>query len=100
MRRPRSPSSSAAIIVRQCEQLHEALAHLRGFKGLDATASRSTASRTRATGSAARRSPTSSRCGDPIHIIKWRKVYNVLEETIDLAEDVADIIERITLKNS
>ena len=38
--------------------------------------------------------------GDPIHIIKWRKVYNVLEETIDLCEDVADILERITLKNS
>src|SRR5687767_270463 len=25
----------ASIIVRQCEQLHEALAHLRGFKGLE-----------------------------------------------------------------
>src|SRR5438445_610094 len=26
---------SATIVVRQCELLHEALSHLRGFKGLD-----------------------------------------------------------------
>ncbi len=38
--------------------------------------------------------------GDPISVIKWRKVYDVLESTIDLCEDVADILERITLKNS
>ena len=28
-------------------------------------------------------------------MIKWRDIYNVLEETIDAAEDAGEVIERI-----
>jgi predicted phosphate transport protein (TIGR00153 family) len=90
----------AAIIVRQCEQIHEALAHLRGFKGLDRY--RIEIHRLENEGDRIGRQAIAGLfdTDDPIHIIKWRKVYNQLEDTIDLCEDVADIIERITLKNS
>ena len=90
----------ATLIVRQCEQVHEALGHLRGFQGLDKY--RIEIHRLENEGDRIGRQAIADlfEAGDPIHIIKWRKVYNVLEETIDLGEDVADILERITLKNS
>jgi predicted phosphate transport protein (TIGR00153 family) len=37
---------------------------------------------------------------DPIHIIKWKDVYGLLEKTVDRAEDVANILESITIKNA
>ncbi len=37
---------------------------------------------------------------DPIYIIKWKDVYNLLEQTIDRTEDVANILETVTLKNA
>jgi uncharacterized protein len=90
----------ASLIVKQCEQIHEALVHLRGFRGLDGY--RIEIHRLENEGDRIGRQAIAGlfEDGDPINIIKWRKVYNVLEETIDLCEDVADIIERITLKNS
>ena len=90
----------ATLIVRQCEQIHEALVHLRGFKGLDQY--RIEIHRLENEGDRIGRQAIADlfEGGDPINNIKWRIDYNVLEETIDLGEDVADIIERITLKNS
>ena len=61
------------------------------------TGSRSTASRTRATGS-----PRAAIAGlfydekDPIDLVKWKDIYGLLEDAIDKAEDVANIIERIS----
>jgi len=37
---------------------------------------------------------------DPIALVKWKDVYGLLEATIDKAEDVANIIERITIKHA
>lgn len=90
----------ASIIVRQCEQIHEVLTHLRGFTGLDPY--RIEIHRLENEGDRVGRLAIAALfdTDDAIHIIKWRKIYNVLELTIDLCEDVADIIERITLKNS
>ena len=36
----------------------------------------------------------------PIELIKWKEIYDILEQTIDKAEDVANIIERITIKHA
>jgi uncharacterized protein len=36
--------------------------------------------------------------GDPLTVIKLRDLYNVLENTIDAAEDAAEVIERIAAK--
>jgi uncharacterized protein len=36
--------------------------------------------------------------GDPLRVIKLRDLYNCLEETIDAAEDAAEVMERIAAK--
>jgi hypothetical protein len=36
--------------------------------------------------------------GDPLNVIKLRDLYNVLEETVDAAEDAAEVLERISAK--
>ena len=37
---------------------------------------------------------------DPIQLIKWKDVYSLLEKTIDRTEDVANILESVTIKNT
>ena len=37
---------------------------------------------------------------DPITVLKWKEIYEHLEETTDRCEDVANILENIILKNS
>lgn len=37
---------------------------------------------------------------DPIHVIKWKNVIEVLESATDKCEDVANVIEGIVLKNA
>ncbi len=37
---------------------------------------------------------------DPIHVMKWKELYEHLEEATDRCEDVANILENIVLKNS
>lgn len=37
---------------------------------------------------------------DPLHVIKWKEIYETLEEGIDRCEDVANVIETIILKNA
>jgi predicted phosphate transport protein (TIGR00153 family) len=91
----------ASIIVRQCELLHEALSHLRGFKDLETYWIE--IHRLENEGDRIGRLAIAGlfdNNSDAIEIIKWRKIYNVLEETIDKCEDVANIIERIVVKHA
>jgi uncharacterized protein Yka (UPF0111/DUF47 family) len=37
---------------------------------------------------------------DPLHVIQWRELYELLEAATDKAEDVADVVEGIVLKNA
>ena len=37
---------------------------------------------------------------DPIEVIKWKELYDTLEDALDLCEDVANALESISLKNS
>jgi uncharacterized protein len=37
---------------------------------------------------------------DALEVIKWKEIYALLESTIDKCEDVANIIERITIKHA
>jgi uncharacterized protein Yka (UPF0111/DUF47 family) len=37
---------------------------------------------------------------DPISLIKWKEVYEFLEEALDSCEDVANIIEGIVLEHA
>ena len=39
-------------------------------------------------------------CSDPCEIIKWREIYQHLEDATDKGEDVANVLEGIVLKNA
>jgi hypothetical protein len=91
----------AKIIVKQVEQIHEALTHLKGFKGLDTYWIE--VHRLENEGDQLSRKAIAglfSDGGHPIEIIKWKDVYAQLEAAIDKCEDVANIIERITIKHT
>ncbi len=91
----------ASIIVKQCEQLQEALANLRGFKGLEKYWIE--VHRLENEGDQLARKAIAdlfSGGGHPIEIIKWKDIYGHLEAAIDKCEDVANIIERITIKHA
>lgn len=37
---------------------------------------------------------------DPLYVIKWKDVYALLEKTVDRAEDIAKILETISIKSA
>jgi predicted phosphate transport protein (TIGR00153 family) len=91
----------AAIVVKQCEQLNDALSKLRGFKGLEPRWIE--VHRLENEGDQLARQAIADLFadgGDPVEIIKWKEIYGLLESTIDKCEDVANIIERITIKHA
>lgn len=91
----------AVIIVKQCEQLVEALGNLRGFKGLEKYWIE--VHRLENEGDQLARKAIAdlfSGGGHPIELIKWKEIYGLLEQTIDKAEDVANIIERVVIKHA
>jgi uncharacterized protein len=91
----------AAIIVKQAELLHDALVHLKGFKGLDRYWIE--VHRLENEGDQIARAAIAGLFhdeADPINLVKWKDIYALLEATIDKAEDVANIIERITIKHA
>ena len=91
----------ASIIVRQCEQLHEALTHLRGFSGLEKYWIE--VHRLEHEGDQLVRNAIAdlfANGDDALSVIRWKDIYGLLEQTIDKCEDVANIIERITIKHA
>jgi len=90
----------ASIIVKQVELLHEALAHLEGYKGLESYWIE--VHRLENEGDRIVRAAIAELFDDgtdPTELIKWKDIYGLLEATIDKAEDVANIIERIAIKH-
>jgi predicted phosphate transport protein (TIGR00153 family) len=91
----------AAIIVKQVEQLHDALGNLEGFKELERYWIE--VHRLENEGDQLVRAAIADlflQVESPIDVIKWKDIYGILESTIDKAEDVANIIERITIKHA
>ena len=91
----------ASLIVKQCEVLHEALLHLREFKGLDKYWIE--VHRLENEGDKIARQAIAGLFEDKVDavtLLKWKEVYSLLETTIDKCEDVANIIERITIKHA
>jgi predicted phosphate transport protein (TIGR00153 family) len=37
---------------------------------------------------------------DPVQIIKWKEIIEVIETAVDMCEDVANVLETVTLKNA
>ena len=91
----------ASIIVKQCEQILDALSNLRGFKRLERYWIE--VHRLENEGDQLARKAIAdlfSGGGQPIEVIKWKDIYAHLEAAIDKCEDVANIIERITIKHA
>ena len=36
---------------------------------------------------------------DLYNLIRWKEIYEMLEETTDTMEDVADVLQRVVIKN-
>ena len=36
---------------------------------------------------------------DPLEVIKWKELYDTMERAIDKCEDVANVLETITIKH-
>ena len=37
---------------------------------------------------------------DPITIMKWKEIFDTMEKVLDDCEDVADLLDELTIKNS
>lgn len=91
----------ASIVVQCCESLHQALANLRGFKGLDGYLEGVFKLESEADRLA--RHAIASLFDDStktIDVLKWKDIYSLLEDTVDKCEDVAQIIQRIVVKHA
>jgi predicted phosphate transport protein (TIGR00153 family) len=91
----------AAIIAEQSVELVAILRGLDGLKGLDAHLKAVHDLEHEADGlSRAAIGRLFREAWDPLDVIKWRDLYAVLEETIDAAEDAAEVVERMNHKSS
>jgi uncharacterized protein len=93
--------NQAEIVSKQCVQIGDALAHLRDFKGLEKYWIE--IHRLENDGDQLARQAVAAlfrNGGDPLDIIKWKDVYGLLENAIDACEDVANVIERIVVKQA
>jgi predicted phosphate transport protein (TIGR00153 family) len=91
----------ADVLVKTCEQLAEALAHLRGFKDLEKYWIE--IHRLENDGDRLHRDAVASLFAngiDPMVVIRWKDIFLVLERAIDACETAAHILEGIVIKNS
>jgi uncharacterized protein len=91
----------ADVLVKSCEQLSGALAHLRGFKDLEHYWIE--IHRLENDGDRISRDAVASLFAngiDPMVVIRWKDIFDVLERAIDATETAAHILEGIAIKNS
>jgi predicted phosphate transport protein (TIGR00153 family) len=91
----------ADVLVKSCEQLSGALAHLRGFKDLEHYWIE--IHRLENDGDRISRDAVASLFAngiDPMVVIRWKDIFDVLEQAIDATETAAHILEGIAIKNS
>ena len=91
----------AAVLVASCEQLADALANLRGFKGLEQHWIE--IHRLENDGDRLYRDAVASLFAngiDPMIVIRWKDLFAVLERAIDATETAAHILEGIVIKNA
>jgi predicted phosphate transport protein (TIGR00153 family) len=89
------------VLVAACEQLAEALQHLRAFKDLDGYWIE--IHRLENEGDRISRDAVASLFSDgidPMVVIRWKDMFAVLENAIDATETAAQILEGIVIKNS
>lgn len=91
----------AAILAEQAAELSRALAKLESMKDLSTHLRRVHELENEADGlSRAAIGQLFREAHDPLYVIKWRDVYLSLENSIDAAEDVAEILQRMIHKDA
>jgi len=91
----------AAILAEQAAELSTALGKLESMKDLAAHLKRVHVLENEADGlSRAAIGKLFREALDPLEVIKWRDVYQLLEESIDAADDVAEIMQRMIHKDA
>jgi uncharacterized protein len=99
---PMSQAQELATVLNQCgRQIGEAMPRLRGFK--DITHYTVELNRLENDGDRIVREAIASLFDngiDPMVVIRWKDIFERLEEAIDAAEHVANILEGIVIKNS
>jgi uncharacterized protein Yka (UPF0111/DUF47 family) len=90
-----------SALVRQCEQLGEALPHLRSLEGLEPGWTEVFRLRDEAVVTQ-RRAMADLFSGrtDPLEVVKWKRIYELEMDAIDRAADVAMVLKRIVVKNA
>lgn len=94
-------AEQASIIVKQCEEIVRALEKLHSFK--DVQPHWIEIHRLENEGDRIARKAVAdlfTSGSDPMHVIKWKDVYALLEEAIDACEDAANVIERIVVTHA
>ena len=91
----------AAILEEQAEELDTAFRKFESMKGLNGHVRRIHTLENEADGlSRSAIGRLFREDNDPLEVIKWRDIYGSLEESIDAAEDVSEIIQRVVHKGS
>ncbi len=91
----------AVIIVRQCEELQRALTKLSRFEGVEPHWIE--VHRLENEGDRIGRSVVAAlfkNGQDAMEVLKWKDVYDLLEQAIDACEDAANVIEGIVVKHA
>lgn len=91
----------AHILMECCRQLDEAMPRLRGFK--DVTHFTAEVHRLETEGDRVTREAVASLFDtgiDPMVVIRWKDIFERLEEAIDATEHLANILANIVVKNS
>jgi len=93
--------SLAAILAEQAAELDQALGMLESMKGLAPHLRRVHELENQADGlSRAAVGRLFREAAEPLHVIKWHDVYQMLENAIDASEDAAEIVARMVHKAS
>src|SRR5947199_1354434 len=90
----------AEVVLRSAEKLNEAVAQLDGFK--DASRQLHELRDLEDEGDRLNRAAVAelfAGADDPLDVIRWKDIYEQLEEAVDACENAADVLEAILVKN-
>ena len=93
----------AQVIARQIQEIHLMIPRLRALRHADILVHCIEINRLENEGDRVARQAVAElfdKGGDPLEVMKWRELYDLLETATDKCEDVAVVIEGIFLKNA
>jgi predicted phosphate transport protein (TIGR00153 family) len=94
----------SAVLVKASKRLEQAVSQLRGLKNADAILKHcNEIDRLENEGDYLNRAAVAKLFepkSDPLEVIKWKEIYETMENAIDRCEDVANVLEGIALKNT